>query len=133
MRAEQVRTLHRSASVALPAALVGAILLCGVLIYIDAQSTRSVTLWMALVATDFIVREGLCLAYRRRQPPPERWAVGSRRFTLATLFGGLVWGVGAVFLMTPDTTEQLLVMLVVSATASGAIPAFGSWLPATYS
>ena len=48
------------------------------------------------------------------------------------MVGGLVWGVGAVYLVTPDSTEQLIVMLVISATASGAVPAFGSYRPATF-
>jgi signal transduction histidine kinase/CheY-like chemotaxis protein len=58
--------------------------------------------------------------------------VWAGRFTAATLLGGLVWGGGAVWLMTPDHTQQLVIMLFISATASGAVPAFGSYLPATY-
>jgi signal transduction histidine kinase len=34
--------------------------------------------------------------------------------------------------MSGDATAQLVVMLFISATASGAVPAFGSYLPATY-
>ncbi len=34
--------------------------------------------------------------------------------------------------MTPDPTQQLVVMLFISATASGAVQAFGSWLPAVW-
>ena len=87
---------------------------------------------MALVAADCAVRQGLCLLFRRRQPPLADWRSWAQRFTVATLFGGLVWGGGAVWLMTGDTTQQLVIMLFISATASGAVPAFGSWLPATY-
>jgi hypothetical protein len=31
--------------------------------------------------------------------------------------------------MTPDNAEQRVVMLFTSATASGAVPAFGSYIP----
>ena len=132
IRGEQIRTLYRTAPVALSAALIGALVLCGVLLYIDAQTPQAVALWMALVAADCAVRQGLCLLFRRRQPPLADWRSWAQRFTVATLFGGLVWGGGAVWLMTGDNTQQLVIMLFISATASGAVPAFGSWLPATY-
>jgi hypothetical protein len=84
IRGEQIRTLYRTAPVALGAALIGALVLCGVLLYIDAQTPAAVTLWMALVAADGAVRQGLCLLFRRRwptgvcgpaaSPPPRCWA-----------------------------------------------------------
>ena len=131
IRAEQIRTLYRTAPVALSAALVGAFVLCGVLLYIGAQTPLTLAVWMAFVAADFGVRQGLCLVFRRRLSAPADWRPWARRFTLATLAGGLVWGVGAVCLMTADDTAQLVIMLFISATASGAVPAFGSYLPAT--
>jgi signal transduction histidine kinase/CheY-like chemotaxis protein len=132
VQAEQIRTLYRTAAVALNVALVGALVLCGVLLYIEAQTPRAVGLWLAFVLADFAVRQGSSLAYLRLQPPDAQWRAWARWYTFATLCGGLVWGVGAVWLMTPDTTQQLVVMLFISATASGAVPAFGSWLPAVW-
>jgi signal transduction histidine kinase/CheY-like chemotaxis protein len=131
IRSEQIRMLHRSAEVALAAALTGACVLCGSLLYIGAQTPAALALWMAWVLADFLLRQGLCFMVRRADLQGSRWRPWARRFTLATVFGGLVWGCGAVFLMTPDPTAQLVIMLFISATASGAVPAFGSHLPTT--
>jgi signal transduction histidine kinase/CheY-like chemotaxis protein len=132
IRGDQMRALFRSAAVALNAALVGACVLCGVLWYIDAQTPRALAGWMVFVVADYALRQGVCHLYRRRAPPAGDWRPWALGFTVATVVGGLVWGVGAVALMTPDSTEQLIVMLFISATASGAVPAFGSYLPATF-
>jgi signal transduction histidine kinase len=132
VQVEQIRTLYRTAAVALNIALVGALVLCGVLLYIEAQTPQVVGLWLAFVGADFALRQGSSLLFLRLQPPAARWRAWARWYTFATLCGGLVWGVGAVWLMTPDTTQQLIVMLFISATASGAVPAFGSWLPAVW-
>jgi signal transduction histidine kinase/CheY-like chemotaxis protein len=132
IQAEQIRTLYRTAAAALNIALVGALVLCGVLLYIDAQTPRVLGLWLAFVCADFALRQGSSILFLRLQPPDRQWRAWARWYTLATLCGGLVWGIGAVWLMTPDTTQQLVVMLFISATASGAVPAFGSWLPAVW-
>ena len=132
IRAEQVRGLFRTTPVALNAALVGALVLCGVLLYLDAQTPAALGVWMAFVIADFAVRQGICIAFRRIGSSPFHWRAWGGAFTLATVVGGLVWGVGAVYLMTSSGTEQLIVMVVISATASGAVPAFGNYLPATY-
>ena len=132
IQAEQIRTLYRTAAVALNIALVGALVLCGVLLYIDAQTPRVLGLWLAFVCADFALRQASSLLFLRLQPPDRQWRAWARWYTFATLCGGLVWGIGAVWLMTPDTTQQLVVMLFISATASGAVPAFGSWLPAVW-
>ena len=132
VQAEQVRALYRSATVALNVALFGAVVLCGMLLYIGAQAPRIVGLWLVFVCLDFAIRQGCSLLFTRRRPADAQCRAWAHGYTVATFFGGLVWGGGAVWLMTPDTTEQLLVMLFISATASGAVPSFGSWLPATW-
>ena len=75
----------------------------------------------------------LCLAYLRTPASRVNWRTAARRFTLASLGGGLIWGLGAVWLMTPGNLEQqMLIVLVLAATVSGTIPAYGSYLPAAY-
>ena len=132
IRGEQMRALFRSALVALNAALIGACLLCGVLLYIDAQPPSALLGWMAFVMADYLLRSGICRLHRRLQPGAAGWRLWAYGFTAATFVGGLVWGVGAAWLMNADTNEQLIIMLVISATASGAVPAFGSYLPAVF-
>ena len=132
VRGEQIRELYRTAAVALNAALLAAFMLCGVLLYVRAQTLLTLAAWMSLVVADFAIRQGLGLAFRRHAHPDFEWRSWGRRYTFATAIGGLVWGCGAVFLSTADPTEQLIVMVVISGTASGAVPAFGSHLPATF-
>ena len=96
VRHEQMRGLFRTAPVGLNAALVGAFVLCGVLLYLDAQTPAVLARWMALVIADFAFRQGICAAYRKLEPAPFRWRAWATTFTLATLLGGLVWGVGGV-------------------------------------
>ena len=70
IRGEQIRTLYRTAPVALSAALFGAVVLCGVLLHVGAQTPAALAVWMAFVVVDFAVRQGLCLMYRNAQPAP---------------------------------------------------------------
>ena len=97
VQVEQIRTLYRTAAVALNIALVGALVLCGVLLYIEAQTPRVVGLWLAFVGADFALRQGSSLLFLRLQPPGAQWRAWARWYTFATLCGGLVWGVGAVW------------------------------------
>jgi hypothetical protein len=108
--AEQIRSLFRTAPVGLNAALVGAFVLCGVLLFLEAQTPAVLARWMAFVIADYALRQGLCAAFRKVEGGPFRWRAWAAAFTAATALGGLVWGVGAVYVMTPSSTEQLVVM-----------------------
>lgn len=131
--AEQIRGLYRTAPAGLVAALIGAFLLAGVLPYVGSTPLPHIFWWLIFVLADFSLRLLLCRYYARCNTATSNWRPWARYFTLATLAGGLAWGIGAVWLITPgQPIQELLIMLVISATASGAMPAFGSYLPATY-
>lgn len=133
IRAEQILVLHQTAPVGLFAALIAAFLLAGALVYVEDTPLSKAAIWLAFATADFTCRQLLCLAYFRDRPAQADWRPAARRFTAACLLGGLIWGLGAVWLMMPGNIEQqLLIVVIVSATASGAIPSFGSYLPATY-
>lgn len=127
--AEQVLALHQTAPSGLLAALVAAFVLAGALVVVYDAPPWRVGIWLALAAADVALRVSLCLAWLRGARTD--WRAAARRFTLASLAGGLVWGFGAIGLATPgDVEQQLLIVLVVSATVAGTIPAYGSYLPA---
>ncbi len=88
MQAEQIRTLYRTAAVASNIALVGALVLCGVLLYIDAQTPRAVGLWLAWVCADFALRQGSSLAFQRLQPTGTRWRPSSAGWSGASAPSG---------------------------------------------
>jgi signal transduction histidine kinase len=132
VRSEQIRVLYRSTPIGLFAALIGAFVLTGVLVYVNGKPWRDAALWLVLVCVDFAARQILCLAYARNATAYVDWPPWAWRMTGMTLLGGLIWGVGATWLVASEATlQQLLVILVLSATASGAVPTFGSYLPAT--
>jgi two-component system, sensor histidine kinase len=133
IRAELVRSLHQTAPAGLAAALVAAFLLAGALVWEYQSPAPQVALWLGLASADVFGRVLLCVRFQRKGDQTHDWRSAARRFTLASLVGGLIWGLGAVWLMRPGEIEQqLLILIVVSATASGTIAAYGSYLPAAY-
>ena len=132
VRSEQIRVLYRSTPIGLFAALIGAFVLVWILVYVNGKPWHDAALWLVLVCVDFALRQLLCGVYKRTPAAYVDWRPWAWRMTLMTLLGGLIWGLGATWLVASEgTVQQLLVMLVLSATASGAVPTFGSYLPTT--
>jgi two-component system, sensor histidine kinase len=133
VRGEQIAALFRVAPVGLAAALFGALLLVAVLRYVYALDETKAAIWLALALVDFLNRQLICLLYWRKPASRRPWRRWAFAFTLATVVGGLVWGVGGVWMSFGGGVEQeMVVVLFLSATASGAVLAFGNYLPATY-
>jgi two-component system, sensor histidine kinase len=133
VRREQIAALFKVAPVGLAAALFGAFLLVAVLRYVYALDETKAAIWLALAGLDCAGRELICLLYWRAPALPEQWRRWALAFTLATIAGGLVWGVGGVWMILGTGVEQeMVVILFLSATAAGGVLAFGNYLPATY-
>ena len=133
IRAEQVAGLYRTGPIGIAGALIAAVILLAALAQIGAVGGGTA---LAMGCSVGVIAGGhlaLCHLYHRLAPPPEQWPRWARRFALASLAEGLFWGSMLVGL-TRDAPleEQLLVMLVTSAVASGAVAAFGSVLSAFY-
>ena len=75
----------------------------------------------------------LLKAYRGSTGKRGNWRPWARAFVAGALADGCWWGIGLVSLVGPDRpAEQYVILLAAFIVANGAVPAFGSYLPAFY-
>jgi signal transduction histidine kinase/CheY-like chemotaxis protein len=133
MRAEQVAGVYRNALPGTLGSLIAGTILSGMLVHMGAVPLPAAVAFIALLVAHSSGRLVLVRAYGKSKPPPtdwRRWAVAA---SVSALAGGLSWGFGSLLLMDQSHVElQLMVLLVCAAIASGAIIAFGTYLPAYY-
>ncbi|UAK25761.1 ATP-binding response regulator [Sphingomonas nostoxanthinifaciens] len=127
--AEQVRTLMRNCPVAVMGAGTGAIILAIAFDLSGRVRPDRAWLWAALMIGCVLSHLALCVAYRRARPADGAWRIWLRLFTLIAACEGATWFVGANWLTSPnDLLQELMVLLVYSAIASGSLPTFGTHL-----
>ena len=130
IRGEQARILFRNCPVGVIAAGTGAVLLAMALMSSGLVPAGSAVLWSGLMLACVAAHLGLCVAYWHRQPPDADWRRWLGLFTLIAALEGAVWFFGAIWMTSPsDLTQELIVLLVSSAIASGAVSVFGTYLP----
>ncbi len=90
-------------------------------------------LWSGYILVCMTAHLALLYRFKMAKPPDEawrRWAVG---FTLISLAEGVGWGWAPVYLDASGRPEMRLLIVCVTITISiGAVPAFGSYLPAFF-
>jgi two-component system, sensor histidine kinase len=131
VRAQQVDTLFKNVAPGVLGAGCGAILLEFVLFRLDAIDDLRGTSWFAFIM--LCVLAHLCLLYLYRKTPlnEDHWRPWAAVFTTVALFEGCGWGWASVFLNQGQRVDvQMLIICVTLIVATGAIPAFGSYLPA---
>jgi signal transduction histidine kinase/CheY-like chemotaxis protein len=134
VRAEQVRLLYADGGMALASTFLVAALLAGVLVWQHALALAPAFVWLGFMALHTAVRGGVRRAYLKAEPPVEDWWRWAKLFVAGTVAGGLVWGVGALWLLPPDRFDlQMLVLALLSVGTYGIIGAAGAYLPAFYS
>jgi two-component system, sensor histidine kinase len=131
VRAAQVRSIYRNTTPGMVATLVATTALTAGLTYLGAA-----TPWKAIVfVAVMFIQTGARLALYRAYGSATRvdWKPWAHRFTAGTLAGGLTIGIGAIWMISPDRTElQLIAFLLIFACTSGAVSAFGAYLPSFY-
>lgn len=133
IRIEQLRALFQTAPLAMGAAQVAALLLAGTLAWGFSTPRDGIALWLGAVGLDAAVRQTMCWRWRRDVERDAHARLWARRMTWASMAGGLLWGVGMLVLIPPgQLVQELLVLLVVSAVASGSVPTFGAYRPAAF-
>lgn len=122
IRAETVRALFQQAIAAPVLTLLVAALLALVL-WDDAPRQR-LLIWLGAIAGLSLVRLGLVLAYRRREPRTLEMIGWEHAFvyTLVVICG--VWGVGAIPIMPPSTAHQALIYFFLLGIAGGAVASY---------
>jgi len=82
------------------------------------------------VQVQVFARVALVFRYKHVKPPPARRPYWGNLFTIGAFVGGLCWGIGSLFMVTPAEFDiQLLVLLVISALIYGSLTGFGSYKP----
>jgi two-component system, sensor histidine kinase len=132
LRREQIASLYRNSVVGIPAAWIAAGVLAALLLYLDAVALNVAAIWFGIVTLQTAARLALSWAHRRAQPIKD-WRRWGDWFTWGCVAGGLVWGVGTLFLMDPARFDlQMLIVVLITGLVYGGLSSFGSWMPAFY-
>jgi two-component system, sensor histidine kinase len=133
IRAEQIRILYRTGPVGVVGAAVAAVVLAGLLQSLGSSALLGTEVWLACLVLVVAGHLALCRRYWRAAPADTAWRPWARWFTLFSAAEGTIWGVASMSLTTPGQLDQHLLVLLVAATiVSGAVAAYGSYLPAFY-
>ncbi len=127
-------SLYRNGLVTIPVTWLAGAVLALVLVNAGGASPVAAWIWFGLLSAQTITRVALSFIYKRAKPAAEDWKPWADRVTAGSVIGGLVWGVGTLFLMPPDRFDlQMLVVLIVSALVYGSAVSMALWPPAFYS
>src|SRR5262245_19625065 len=131
VRAAQIRSIYRNTP---PGLLATSIALGGftaVLAYIDAVSMQGAVVLIAVIVAQTVARLLLARTHRRSAEVDRHWRDWARRFTAGAIVGGLTIGGGVAWIMSTGRVDlQAISLLMVCAFTSGAVVAFGAYLPA---
>ncbi len=130
---EQVAALYRNVATGVLGALAGGVLVAWMLIAVDDQPLWRPLGWLAFGCLCVLYHLSLLSAYHRSTRQPGRWRPWARAFVAGAIADGCWWSFGVVALVGSERpTEQYVILLTAVTVANGAIPTFGSYLPALY-
>ncbi len=130
VRAEQLRILIKACPAGVIAAATGAILLAFGLSQAGLASPTYAFAWGAALVGCVVAHCTICVAYSRQDPDQLQWRPWMAAFIFVASAEGMVWLVGAFWMTSShDLSQELLVLLVSSAIASGAVVVFGTYFP----
>jgi two-component system, sensor histidine kinase len=134
LRHEQVASLYSTGFMTMAVTWIAAAVLGALLVYIEQGSNAvAVLVWFALVSLQAIARMVMTHMYRAKPREPSEWKVWADWFTWGAIVGGVVWGIGTIFLMPAGRFDlQMLIVVTLSALVYGAVASMGLWLPAFY-
>jgi signal transduction histidine kinase len=131
VRAAQIRSIYRNTPPGLIATSLAMASFTVVLVYIDAVSTVGATVLITLIVAQTLTRLLLARAHKRGMDVDEHWRAWAARFTAGAIFGGLTIGGGVAWIMSTGRVDlQAISLLLVCVFTSGAVVAFGAYLPA---
>ena len=114
-------------------AAVAAFVLAGLLQFAGSSAFLGTEVWLACLVLVVAGHLAVCRRYWRATPADTAWRPWARWFTVFSAAEGTIWSVASTALTTPGQLDQHLLVLLVTATiASGAVAAYGSYLPAFY-
>jgi signal transduction histidine kinase/CheY-like chemotaxis protein len=133
VRAEQVRLLYADGGFSLLTTFISGTLLAGLLVWQHAMAVLAAEVWVTAMAAQSVVRWGIRRAYLKAAPAATQWRPWARLFVAGTIAGGVVWGLGTLWMLPPDRFDlQMLVLAMLTAGTYGIIGSAGAYLPAFY-
>ena len=131
IRAAQIRSIYRNTPPGLIATSTAMACFTMVLVYIDAVSIEGAIVLVSLIVAQTVTRLLLAQAHKRGMDVDEHWRAWAARFTAGAIFGGLTIGGGVAWIMMTGRVDlQAISLLLVCVFTSGAVVAFGAYLPA---
>ena len=134
LRAEQVAALFQHVAPGVIGAACGALVLAGSMIQLGALDPAKGASWAFFICACAAAHLALWRLYLKAKPNDDQWKIWALAFTAISAAEGVGWGWGSVSLVgnTDRFSLEMLVMVVTLSVAGGAIPAFGSYLPAFF-
>jgi signal transduction histidine kinase/CheY-like chemotaxis protein len=130
---EQIDALFGFVTLGVWAAALTAVFLTLILFYLGVVDARTGLAWTSYIIACAASHIALRVAYRRSQPVGERWRHWAFWFTVISFAEGCGWGWAPVELTTGGRFDtDLLVMVATTTVSSGAVSAFGPYLPAFF-
>ncbi|MCW2285881.1 signal transduction histidine kinase/CheY-like chemotaxis protein [Rhodoblastus acidophilus] len=130
VRAQQIESLFKNVAPGVIGAGLACIMVEAALSQLGVLDATVGAAWFVLIAACVLAHLGLLLLYRRR-PTPGRWRPWATAFTLVAFVEGCAWGWASVSVEQSQRADvHMLVVCVTLVTATAAVPAFGSYLPA---
>ena len=131
LRAAEVSALYSNVAIGVLGATGAAIALTLSLLRFGAVSGLVAGNWAAYIAACAGAHLILRALFDRRRGGDTDWRFWAGWFTALSVAEGIGWGWGSVFLVGTGRLDlQLLVFVVCFGVAAGAVPTFGSYLPA---
>lgn len=135
IRSEQLSVVLTNAQVGVVVCPVAALILAFSLVHDELVSRSTAEIWVATIVASHMIGSfvGLAYTWRRRRKLPENWRSWARLTIAAISIPGFCWGIGSLFLLTPDQIEsEFWIAIVVSGVVAGSTIAFASYLPVFY-
>jgi signal transduction histidine kinase/CheY-like chemotaxis protein len=130
---EQIDAVFGFVTLGVWGAALAAVFLTLILFYLGFVDVRTGLAWTSYIIACAASHIALRVAYRRSQPVGERWRPWAFWFTVISFAEGCGWGWAPLGLTTGGRLDmELLVMVTTTSVSSGAISAFGPYLPAFF-
>jgi signal transduction histidine kinase/CheY-like chemotaxis protein len=133
IRSEQIRSVYHVSPPGLILATAGCAIFASIVAASGAVSWRIVFIFIAAQVAQVIVRQLVGRSYMRTARPVEEWRRWAAYFCIGSFCGGMIIGVASLWLMPAGHLDmQLVIWTLICGIVSGAVTAYGAYLPALY-
>lgn len=130
VHAEKLQLLYQQSFPAILASLFTGAMLCAILW--PVQQTAVLIYWFSILAVSAIARILLFVHYWRTAPQREKVLTWERPYFITLLASSLIWGIGAVIIMPPESVlHQVVIYYFLMGMSGGAIAVYSAHRPMT--